>query len=46
MVVARAGADQAQLSTKFETRDDPAIIRGYGNLLIQVWNLGRANSFR
>lgn len=35
MVVARGG-DQTQLSTRFETRDDPAVLRNYGALLVQV----------
>ena len=35
MVVAR-GSDQTQLSTRFETRDDPAVLRNYGALLVQV----------
>ena len=35
LVVAR-GADQTALTTKFESRDDPAVLKGYAALLTQV----------
>jgi DNA excision repair protein ERCC-2 len=35
LVVARA-ADQTALTTKFEARDDPAVLKGYAALLTQV----------
>lgn len=35
MIVSRGG-DQTQLSTRFETRDDPAVLRNYGTLLVQA----------
>jgi len=35
LVVARA-ADQTALTTKFEARDDPAVLKGYASLLAQV----------
>lgn len=35
LVVTR-GSDQISLSTKFEQRHDPSIIRNYGHLLLEV----------
>merc|ERR1712168_558688 len=35
MVVSR-GNDQVTISSKFETREDPAVIRNYGNLLVDL----------
>ena len=35
MVVGRA-ADQTPLTTRFEQRDDPAVVRGYGALLVAL----------
>ena len=34
-VLARAG-DQAPLSTKFDMRGDPAVVRGYGRMLVDL----------
>ena len=30
------GNDQVAMSSKFESRDDPAVIRNYGNLLVEM----------
>ena len=35
MVVAR-GNDQVSISSKFEEREDPAVLRNYGNLLVEL----------
>ncbi|KAK2161713.1 hypothetical protein LSH36_111g05059 [Paralvinella palmiformis] len=35
MVVSR-GNDQVAISSKYETREDPAVIRNYGNLLVDM----------
>ncbi|KAJ2725929.1 TFIIH/NER complex ATP-dependent 5'-3' DNA helicase subunit [Coemansia sp. Benny D115] len=35
LVVTR-GSDQVTISSKFEVRNDPAVVRNYGNLLIEV----------
>ncbi|KAF2862257.1 DNA repair helicase [Piedraia hortae CBS 480.64] len=38
MIVTR-GSDQAQISSGFQTRDDPQVVRNYGNLLIEFSKL-------
>ncbi|KAI6807079.1 DNA repair helicase [Hortaea werneckii] len=38
MVVTR-GSDQSQMSSGFQTRDDPQVVRNYGNLLIEFSKL-------
>ena len=38
MIVTR-GSDQAQISSGFQTRNDPQVIRNYGNLLIEFSKL-------
>ena len=40
MVVAK-GNDQVALTSKFEARDDTAVIRNYGNLLLETVSIGR-----
>ncbi|KAH3856998.1 hypothetical protein DPMN_099595 [Dreissena polymorpha] len=30
------GNDQVAMSSKFESREDPAVIRNYGNLLVEM----------
>jgi DNA excision repair protein ERCC-2 len=30
------GNDQVAISSKFESRDDPAVMRNYGNLLVDM----------
>lgn len=35
MIVSK-GNDQVAMSSKFETREDPAVIRNYGNLLVEM----------
>ena len=39
MVVAK-GNDQVALTSKFEARDDTAVIRNYGNLLLETVSIG------
>ncbi|KAK1063065.1 TFIIH/NER complex ATP-dependent 5'-3' DNA helicase subunit [Friedmanniomyces endolithicus] len=38
MIVTR-GSDQSQISSGFQTRDDPQVVRNYGNLLIEMSKL-------
>ncbi|KAK5727960.1 TFIIH/NER complex ATP-dependent 5'-3' DNA helicase subunit, partial [Elasticomyces elasticus] len=38
MIVTR-GSDQSQMSSGFQTRDDPQVVRNYGNLLIEMSKL-------
>ena len=35
-VVVTAGNDQAQMSTRYEVRDDPSVVRNYGSLLVDL----------
>ena len=35
-VVLTRGADQQPMSTRFEQRGDPSVMRNYGNLLIEL----------
>merc|ERR1712142_1371404 len=37
MIIAR-GSDQVAMTSKFETREDVAVIRNYGNLLVELSN--------
>lgn len=30
------GNDQVSISSKFESRDDPAVVRNYGKLLVEM----------
>ena len=39
MIVAK-GNDQVALTSKFEARDDTAVIRNYGNLLLETVSIG------
>lgn len=34
--VVTKGNDQVAISSKFESREDPAVIRNYGNLLVDM----------
>lgn len=36
MQIVSKGNDQVAMSSKFESRDDTAVIRNYGNLLVEV----------
>ena len=40
MIVAK-GNDQVALTSKFEARDDTAVIRNYGNLLLETVSIGK-----
>lgn len=35
-IVVTRGNDQVQLSTRYEVRDDPAVMKNYGELLIDL----------
>ena len=42
MIVGK-GNDQVALTSKFEAREDTAVIRNYGNLLLETVSIGRAH---
>ena len=42
MIVGK-GNDQVALTSKFEAREDTAVIRNYGNLLLETVSIGQAH---
>lgn len=36
MQIVTKGNDQVSISSKFESRDDPAVVRNYGKLLVEM----------